>query len=310
MAKRGVRIESPGAVKAPMPGFIKPQLATLKAKAPVGDKWLHEIKFDGYRIQAHVAMGRAALFTRNGHDWTNRFSSIATALKLGTLAAVFDGEVVVEKDGRPNFSELQSALASRRSARMIYYVFDLLYLNGLDLRGCGLIERKRLLEDVLANAKHPIRYSEHMVTDGATMFEHACMMHLEGIISKNAEATYRSERNENWIKVKCVQREKFPVIGFIKEIDGISALYLGKEVDGELTYAGKVGTGFTRKSSMEVRRRLDPLVTPRARLAKRLKKKEATWVEPRLFADIEYRDITSDGQLRHSSFKGLTTKPK
>lgn len=308
MAKRGVRVESPSAVKAPMPGFIKPQLATLKAKAPVGDKWLHEIKFDGYRVQAHVAMGRATLFTRNGHDWTNRFSSIAKALKLATVAAVFDGEVVVEKDGRPNFSELQAALAVGKSASMVYYIFDLLYLNGYDLRGCALSERKRLLEEVLAKAKQPIRYSEHMVTDGATMFQHACMMNLEGIISKNAEATYRSERNENWLKVKCMRREKFPVIGFIKEIDGISALYLGKEVDGELTYAGKVGTGFTRKSSIEVRKRLNPLVTPRAKLAKRLKKKEATWVEPTLFADVEYRDITSDGQLRHSSFKGLSDK--
>jgi bifunctional non-homologous end joining protein LigD len=309
MARRGVRVESvPGAVKALMPGFIKPQLATLKTKAPVGEQWVHEIKFDGYRLQAHAALQRVTLFTRNGYDWTNRFASVAAALKRGPQSAIFDGEVIVEKDGRPNFSELQAALAAGTSSRMIYYIFDLLYLNGYDLRGCALADRKGLLRDVLANVKRPIRYSEHLTEDGATMFRHACMMNLEGIISKNATATYRSERNENWLKVKCVQRERFPVIGFIKEVDGISALYLGREVDGELTYAGKVGTGFTRKSSMDVRKRLQPLVTPHAKLAKRLKKPKATWVEPKLYADVEFRDITSEGQLRHSSFKGLTDK--
>lgn len=289
-----------------MPGFIKPQLATLKAKAPKGEQWLHEIKYDGYRIQVHANRGRKKVYTRNGLDWTKRFSTIAAALDIPG-EAIIDGEVVVVHEGRTNFSELQAELAAGRQDRMVYYAFDLLWRDG-DLRNFPQIERKQALLDLLteSDTPHPVLLSEHLIGDGQQMFEHAAKLNWEGIISKRADAPYRSERNENWLKIKAVHKGKFPVVGFVKDPTGVAALYLGKREGNDLVYMGKVGTGWSRTVSGQIRKRLDSVVTPKSKLTKPIRKPKATWVEPTFYADVEYRDITSEGLLRASSFKGLS----
>ena len=291
-----------------MPGFIKPQLATLKSKAPKGEQWLHEIKFDGYRIQVHINSGRKKVFTRNGLDWTKRFSAIAGALDIPGQA-IIDGEVVVTHEGRTNFSELQAELAAGRQDRLVYYAFDLLWRDG-DLRKLPQIERKQALLDLLGenDIELPVLYSEHLTGDGQEMFEHAAKLNWEGIISKRADAPYRSERTEAWLKIKTVQKGKFPVIGFVKDPTGVAALYLGKREGKDLVYMGKVGTGWSRTVSSQIRKQLDTVVSPKSKLTKPIKKPKATWVEPTFVADVEYRDITSEGLLRASSFKGLSRK--
>jgi bifunctional non-homologous end joining protein LigD len=288
-----------------MPGFIKPQLATPKAKAPVGDQWLHEIKFDGYRVQIHLNKGKRKAYTRNGLDWTKRFSVIAGALDIPGQA-IIDGEVVVIHEGRTNFSELQAELAGKRQDRLVFYAFDLLWRDG-DLRKLSQIERKQALSDLLGEngIEAPIVYSEHLTGDGQQMFEHAAKLGWEGIVSKNSEAPYRSDRNEGWLKIKTVQKGKFPVIGFVKDPTGVAALYLGKREGKDLVYMGKVGTGWSRTVSSQIRKRLDTVVSPKSKLTKAIRKPKATWVDPVFIADVEYRDITSEGLLRQSSFKGL-----
>jgi bifunctional non-homologous end joining protein LigD len=307
VAKRSVGEIIAGAKPADMPGFIKPQLATLRSKAPQGEQWLHEIKFDGYRIQLHLKAGRKKAYTRTGLDWTKRFSAIAGAFDIPGQAIV-DGEVVVVKHGRTNFSELQAELAAGRQDRLEYYAFDLLYLNGDDLRRSPQVERKRLLKQLIDtyDMGAPIHCSEHLTGDGQQMFEHASKLNWEGIVSKLASAPYKSERGEAWLKVKTVQRGKFPVVGFIKDPSGVAALYLGKQEGNELVYMGKVGTGWSRTVSSQIRKQLDTVVSPKAKLTKPVRKPKATWVEPKFFADIEYRDVTSEGLLRASSFKGLS----
>ncbi|MEY9632345.1 bifunctional non-homologous end joining protein LigD [Bradyrhizobium japonicum] len=293
--------------RSAMPGFIKPQLATLRNTAPSGDQWVHEIKYDGYRVQLHINGDDRKAFTRNGLNWTKRFSVIAGAFDI-PLQAIVDGEVVVVHESRPNFSELQADLARGDQDRLLYYAFDLLWLDGKDLRKAPQIERKRLLKELIGEhgLEAPVLYSEHLVGDGQAMFEHASKLNYEGIISKRADAPYRSDRNEGWFKVKTVQREKFPVVGFIKDPTGVAALYLGKQEGKELRYMGKVGTGWSRTKSAEIRKALDTVVSPKQKLTEAIKKPKATWVEPKFYADIEYRDVTSEGLLRASSFKGLS----
>ena len=307
MTKRARTVVAASA-SAEMPGFIKPQLATLKAKAPSGDQWLHEIKFDGYRVQVHLNKGKKRVFTRNGLDWTKRFSVIAGALDIPGQA-ILDGEVVVIHEGRTNFSELQAELAAGKQDRLVYYAFDLLWRDR-DLRKLPQVERKRMLSDLLGenDIGHPVIYSEHLTGDGQEMFEHATKLNFEGIVSKNAQAPYRSDRNEGWLKVKTVQQGKFPVIGFVKDPTGVAALYLGKREGKDLVYMGKVGTGWSRTVSSQIRKQLDTVVSPKSKLTKPIRKPKATWVEPTFFADVEYRDITSEGLLRQSSFKGLKRK--
>jgi bifunctional non-homologous end joining protein LigD len=307
MTKRARTVVAASA-SAEMPGFIKPQLATLKAKAPSGDQWLHEIKFDGYRVQVHLSKGKKRVFTRNGLDWTKRFSVIAGALDIPGQA-ILDGEVVVIHEGRTNFSELQAELAAGKQDRLVYYAFDLLWRDR-DLRKLPQVERKRMLSDLLGenDIGHPVIYSEHLTGDGQEMFEHATKLNFEGIVSKNAQAPYRSDRNEGWLKIKTVQKGKFPVIGFVEDPTGVAALYLGKREGKDLVYMGKVGTGWSRTVSSQIRKQLDTVVSPKSKLTKPIKKPKATWVEPTFFADVEYRDITSEGLLRQSSFKGLKRK--
>lgn len=290
-------------VKAPKPGFVEPQLATLRSKPPKGD-YLHEIKFDGYRVQTHLTRGKATIFTRGGHDWTKRFAPIAHALDYD-VSAILDGEIVVVEDDRTNFSLLQADLASGRKNRMALYLFDILYLDGRDLRGEPLIERKAVLEALCRKFRSPVFYSQHFDVDADELFESAKRMNLEGIISKQKDSPYKSGRSENWIKLKCIQTARFPIVGFIPDTGGVAALYLGRQDGKELVYAGKVGSGFSQKTSMSVRRKLDALVTPEQKLTRKIRKPKAKWVEPKFLAEVEYRDITADGLLRQSAFKGL-----
>jgi bifunctional non-homologous end joining protein LigD len=286
-----------------MPGFVEPQLATIKTKPPKGD-YLHEVKFDGYRIQVHISAGKATIYTRSGLDWTKRFRPIVDALDLN-VSAVLDGEIVVVEDNRTNFSLLQADLASSRKDRMALYVFDILFLEGQDLRDVRLIDRKEVLEHLGRKFRSPVFLSQHFEVDPSDLFESAGRLGLEGIVSKRKDAPYKSGRSEAWIKVKCIQKGRFPIVGFVPDVGGIAALYLGKREGKELVYAGKVGSGFSHKTSMSVRRKLEPLVTKESRLTRKVRKPKAKWVEPRYYADVEFRDITSDGLLRQSAFKGM-----
>ncbi|OSI19545.1 non-homologous end-joining DNA ligase [Bradyrhizobium canariense] len=295
--------------QAAKPGFISPQLATLKMKAPSGVQWIHEVKYDGYRVQLHIDGDDRKAFTRNGHNWVNRFSVIAGAFNIAGQAIV-DGEVVVIHEGRTNFSELQADLGRGDQDRLVYFAFDLLWLDGKDLRRMAQLARKELLKQLIDEngLEAPIFYSEHHESDGQALFEAASKLNYEGIVSKRVDAPYRSERVEAWQKIKTVQREKFPVVGFVKDPSGVAALYLGKQEGNELRYMGKVGTGWSRTKSAEIRKALDTVLSPKQKLTKRIEKPKATWVEPKFYADIEYRDITSEGLLRASSFKGLSKK--
>jgi bifunctional non-homologous end joining protein LigD len=208
----------------------------------------------------------------------------------------------------PIFPNSRQNFAAGRQGRLVYYAFDLLWRNG-DLRKLPQIERKQALLDLLGenDVELPVLFSEH---HGQEMFEHAAKLNWEGIVSKRADAPYRSERTEAWLKIKTVQREKFPVVGFVKDPSGVAALYLGKQEGKELRYMGKVGTGWSRTVSSQIRKQLDTVVSPKSKLTKLIKKPKATWVEPKFFADVEYRDITSEGLLRASSFKGLSRDDK
>jgi bifunctional non-homologous end joining protein LigD len=297
-----------GARPSEMPGFIAPQLATSRSNAPTGDQWLHEIKYDGYRAQLHVDKQQRKIFTRGGLDWTKRFSVIAGAFDIPVERAILDGEIVVVKDGRTSFSELQAEIAKGNQDGLLFYAFDILYLEGFDLRKAPLVERKRVLKMLFdeTGLESPIIYSEHLQMDGNKMLAHACKLKFEGIISKNVEAPYRSERSDAWIKVKCLQRGKFPVVGFVKDPTGVAALHLGRQEGKDLVYSGKVGTGWSRTVSSQIRKQLDTVTTATSKLTKPIWDAKATWVEPKFLAEVEYRDITADGLLRAASFKGLT----
>ena len=219
--------------------------------------------------------------------------------------------MVVVHEGRTNFSELQAELTAGRQDRLVYYAFDLLWRDG-DLRTLPQLERKQALSQLLGenDIEKPVLYSEHLTGDGQVMFEHAAKLGWEGIVSKRADWPYRSERTEAWLKIKSVMKGKFPVIGFIKDPTGVAALYLGKREGNDLVYMGKVGTGWSRTVSSQIRKQLDTVVSPKSKLTRQVKKPKATWVEPKFFANVEYRDITSDGLLRQSSFKGLSRNDK
>jgi bifunctional non-homologous end joining protein LigD len=301
------RITLPGAKGANHPGFVKPQLATLHVRPPTSDRYIHELKLDGYRVQCHLRGGLVSLWTRSGLDWTKRFPPVAAGISnVAASDLVIDGEVIsAMDDGRANFSQLQDDLAKSRYDRMVYYAFDLLYLDGFDLRGAPLIERKRLLKEVLDQSKHilPVVYSEHFDTDGAALFEQACKLGLEGVISKRRDAPYKSERTEAWLKAKCLQVARFEVIGYKS---GVTSLYLGRREGKNLIYAGKAGTGYTDKTIIELGKLMRPITVKKMPLSKKPNRRKIDcWVEPKYWAEVEYRDITTDGLLRHTTFRGL-----
>jgi bifunctional non-homologous end joining protein LigD len=214
-------------VKAPFPGFIEPALATSIEKAPNGDRWIHEIKFDGYRVQVHLANTEVKVFTRHGYDWTHRFKKIASdAWHIGAGSAIIDGEVVAPAaDGTTDFSVLQNALKGR-STKIVMVAFDLLYLNGYDLRALPLVARKALLKKTID--KTDIQFSESFEVDGREMLKHACKTGLEGVISKVRDSRYPNGRSNDWLKVTCAQPETLPIASFALKDNRFDGLYIGR----------------------------------------------------------------------------------
>ena len=291
-----------------------PQLATLVDTPPSGDEWLHEIKYDGYRIGARVRNGRVSLYTRNGNDWTAAFPEVADAVDhLGLDDALIDGEVaVVLPDGRTSFQALQNTAGGGRRGTLVYFVFDLLRMNGETLESRPLEERKALLKRLVGSrSTGRIRFSEHIDGNGHAFFSEACRAGLEGIVSKRRDQPYRAGRHGGWVKTKCVQRQEFVIGGFTDPEGmraGIGALLIGYYDSGQLVFCGKVGTGFTHKLALELRARLErieqttsPFPSPPAgRLGR-----NAHWVKPELVCEVEFTEWTSDGKIRHPSFQGL-----
>jgi bifunctional non-homologous end joining protein LigD len=306
------RCALPGAKPTPYPGFIAPCDPTLRERAPEGSDWLHEIKIDGYRAQLHIHDGRVRVFSRSGYDWTEQFSQIGRAAEgLSARELIIDGEAtVVGKTGLPDFQALRRELAKKNTDRLIYMAFDLLFLDGHDLRGLPLIERKRALQEVLAKAPSKISYADFVeLQDGETVFRHACELGMEGIVSKRRDAPYRSGRQETWIKLKCTKSDTFPIVAFVEKLGArprkIASLYVGRRDGERVLYAGKAGTGYTEKVARELREKLDPLIVWTSPLAVPVKKPKATWVKPIVDAEIEYGALTDDGLLREAVFKGL-----
>lgn len=298
----------------------KPQLATLVKEPPAGDGWLHEIKLDGYRIGCRLRTGRATLISRNGKDWTHAFPEIADAAsKLKVEDALLDGEVaVVLPDGRTSFQALQNAFAGGPArASLVYFVFDLLRLDGRRLDALPLDERKARLRVLLGRRKTGrLRYSEHVTGRGAEFFQQACRVGLEGIVSKRRDQPHRDGRHRDWLKTKCALRQEF-VIGWCTEPAGtragLGALLIGYYHKGRLVFSGKVGTGFTHQSALDLRRRLDAIARktspfdppPAGPLAR-----HAHWVEPTLVCEVAFTEWTGDGKIRHPSFQGLRADKK
>jgi bifunctional non-homologous end joining protein LigD len=303
----------PGARPAPLPRFVPLQLATLVAAPPTGDAWLHEMKFDGYRILCRIDGGRVTLWSRNARDWSAWFPEIsAAAARLPVERALLDGEVaVLQPDGTTSFQALQNALSTGGRGRLVYFVFDLLHLDGQDLTGAPLESRKQALEQLLgAGRDGPLRYSTHVVGQGEELFRRACRLSLEGIVSKRRDRPYEPGRGRGWLKIKCVQGQEFVVGGFTEPkgtLTGLGALLLGvNDAEGGLAYAGKVGTGFTGAAARRLRARLDRLRTEHSPFRRRPPgAAEARWVKPELVAEVEFSEWTKDGRLRHPSFKGL-----
>ena len=308
------RKKAPKTAPARLPDFVPPSLATLRDALPRGKDWLHEIKYDGYRIEARLDRGKVQLLTRNEQDWTHRFKPIAAAVAaLPAETALLDGELVVENDkGASNFSLLQIDLKAGRGDRLIYYVFDLLFLDGRDLTAEPLIARKAVLEQLFkaAGKNDRIRYTQHLEEDGATVFKHARDMQLEGIVSKRKDAPYRSGRTDNFVKTKTHDEQEFIVAGFSPATalpHAVGALTVAVREDGELCYAGRVGTGYTRDTARDLWRRLKPLqvTKPLLDLPQDERRKDVIWVKPQVVVEAEFRGITHDNLLRQASFKGV-----
>jgi bifunctional non-homologous end joining protein LigD len=302
-----------GVKKAALPAFVEPALATLAASPPTGSKWIHEIKFDGYRIQARVEAGRVKLLTRSGLDWTRKFGRQigSTLAELPVKKALIDGEIVVENDaGASDFSALQADLGEGRAERFIYYCFDLMHLDGYDLTASPLAERKALLQGILPKAS-VLRYSDHFREEGPLVLQHACRLSLEGIVSKQSDGPYRSGRGKSWIKSKCSARQEFVIGGYVPSTvskKAIGSLVLGQYEGGKLEYSGRVGTGFTIKVAEELQARLDRMREKESPFTGKLSAAEARqvrFVRPDLVAEIEFRAWTADGLLRHASFRGI-----
>jgi bifunctional non-homologous end joining protein LigD len=289
--------------KAPFPGFIAPALASKIDKVPSGDRWLHEIKFDGYRVQLRIANDDIKVFTRRGYDWTNRFRKVAgDAYLINAGSAIIDGEVVVPAaDGTTDFSVLQNELKGK-STRIVLVAFDLLYLNGRDLRKLPLVERKAILKKLIE--KTAVQFSESFELDGREMLKHACRVGLEGVVSKVRDSRYPSDRTNDWVKVTCAQRETLPIAGFALDGNKWDGIYVGREKAGQLIYAGKVDHGFTPETEKDLRARLKPLIRKTQPYAKKIAHR-GIWVEPSLLAEIEYRAKSAEGKVRHPFFKGL-----
>lgn len=300
-----------GARKAKLPARVAPQLATLVSDPPRGDEWIHELKFDGYRVLCELNGGNVRIITRNGKDWTDRFGPVAEAIAgLPAREALLDGEVaVLLPNGTTSFQALQNALGGG-NADLVFFAFDLLHLDGYDLRPAPLLRRKEALASLVPKAG-TIRMSDHVRGTGEAFYLQACGFGLEGIISKRADQPYRSGRGKDWVKVKCLKRQEMVVVGFTDpegSRSGFGALHLAVNEGGELVYAGKVGTGFDTKTLTALRKRLGKLErkTPAFKNAPRgAEARRSHWVEPKLVAEVAFTEWTEDGLLRHPTFQGL-----
>ncbi|MVV48680.1 DNA ligase D [Pseudomonas sp. PB120] len=304
-----------GAHKAKLPDLIKPELATLVEKAPDG-QWSYEIKFDGYRIMARIDHDKVMLFTRNGHDWTHKLPAQAEALAaLGLESAWLDGEMVVaNEEGVPDFQALQNAFDSGRSGNILYYLFDMPYLNGVDLREVPVEERRVALSTVLNANKSPLlRFSDSFGEAPEALLNSACQMQMEGLIGKRLGSPYVSRRSSDWIKLKCKHRQEFVVVGFTDpkgSRNAFGALLLGlhDRDSGELRYAGKVGTGFNEASLKNIYEQLKPLKAKKPAVVNPpsgFDAKGVHWLKPVLLAEIAFAEMTKDGSVRHAVFHGL-----
>ena len=311
-----------GAIKAPLPAKLAPQLATLAAGIPSIGRWSCEAKWDGYRLLARVEKGKARLITRGGHDWSDKMPGIVDDLEnLTVKSAWLDGEIVVLSDrGVPSFNALQKAFDTSDADRIVYFLFDAPYLNGYDLRRVPLSERREALKQIMmGNSGERLRLSENFDADPASLLASACEIGLEGIIAKRSDAPYESRRTETWLKLKCKQRQEFVVCGFTDRANAVSqvgSLILGvHDADGQLVPVGSVGTGWNAEESESLHARLvkhlasqspfDPaLVKKPGRWSKRITGSER-WLKPRIVAEVEFAEWTPDGQIRHASFVAL-----
>ena len=313
-ATSGFDAPIPGAVRRPMPGKQAPQLCSLAENPPEGSTWLSEIKLDGYRFLAAVEDGSVRLLTRNGHDWANRMPGVAAAFKsLLVKSAMLDGELVsLRADGVSTFHGLQAALKDGRDDTLTFYAFDLLHLDGWDLRGCPLVERKRILAG-LADWTGMLRYSDHHLGDTHAMLKGACQMKLEGIICKKADSLYRPGRSADWVKVKCSGREEFVVLGWTAPGGsrlGIGALQVGyHDPEGNLQYAGAVGTGFNDKELKALRERFGGMTLaeppPNLRVSGDPIDPTTVWIRQEVVAEVQYASWSGAGRVRHAVYLGL-----
>ncbi|WP_095187533.1 DNA ligase D [Pseudomonas sp. Irchel 3E19] len=304
-----------GAHKAKIPAQLKPQLATLVDSAPQGE-WSYEIKFDGYRIMARIDHGQVQLFTRNGHDWTHKLPKQAEALAaLGLESAWLDGEMVVANEhGVPDFQALQNAFDSGKGTDILYYLFDLPYLNGVDLREVPVEERRAALATVLGAHEQPLlRFSEAFDETPEALLNSACQMQMEGLIGKRLGSAYVSRRSGDWIKLKCKHRQEFVIVGYTdpkgsRSAFGALLLGLHDRDSGELRYAGKVGTGFNETTLKSILARLKPLQAKQAAMVNPpsgFEAKGVHWLKPKLLAEVAFAEMTKDGSVRHAVFHGL-----
>jgi bifunctional non-homologous end joining protein LigD len=294
-----------------LPGFQPVQLATLVDAVPTGNEWMHEIKFDGYRALAAVKGEEVRIFTRSGLDWTEKFLPIASALAaLDLPPALIDGEIVaLDRQGNPDFSSLRAAMNGEGEAQLAYFTFDLLSLDGEEMRATSNIERKERLEALLIDAKSPVFVADHVLGAGEKLFRAMCEAGGEGIISKRVDAAYRGDRTRSWVKVKCTLRQEFIIIGWSKSSAKgrpFSSLLLAQREGDALVYKGKVGTGFNAETMdmlaekfVPRERKTAPANVPRAEA------RGAEWIEPDLVAEVAFAEFTRDGRVRHGSFLGL-----
>ncbi|PMQ08680.1 hypothetical protein PseAD21_23555 [Pseudomonas sp. AD21] len=304
-----------GARKAKLPAQLKPELATLVDSAPEG-QWSYEIKFDGYRIMARIDHDQVQLFTRNGHDWTHKLPQQAQALAaLGLESAWLDGEMVVANEqGVPDFQALQNAFEAGRSGNIVYYLFDLPYLNGVDLREVPVEERRAALSTVLGGHEQPLlRFSEAFDETPDALLNSACQMQMEGLIGKRLGSPYVSRRSSDWIKLKCKHRQEFVIVGYTdpkgaRSAFGALLLGLHDRDSGELRYAGKVGTGFNEATLKSILAQLKPLQVKKAAVVNPpsgFEAKGVHWLKPNLLAEVAFAEMTKDGSVRHAVFHGL-----
>jgi bifunctional non-homologous end joining protein LigD len=290
------------------------QLATLVDAVPSGNGWLHEMKYDGYRLEVAVGGGAARAYTRSGLDWSDKFAGIVEqAARLEVRSALIDGEaVVMDEQGRSSFQALQGALKGAPGT-IDFIAFDLLELDGEDLTGLPLIERKAMLRKLLPEGDARLRYSEHIEGNGEKLLHSFCEAGLEGVISKQASGRYIGSRSGGWLKTKCIERQEFVVVGWTPsdKSRAFRSLILGIHDKGELRYAGKVGTGFTMDEILSLMERMKPLERKEPTVkAPRAEVRGAHWLKPALVAEIAYTEMTNEGTLRHPSYLGLRDDKK